>query len=133
MAQINVIGYVVQDITLKQSQKGNAYVHFFLKENIGQGRLQSYQVWIWDHLVPKLKRLKIKKGSLIWVTGSLELVDFIAKDGQEPFKLLKINCNDLGIIRVNPATNSAAESKTAESVPTGLPVILDGDRDQLPE
>ena len=133
MAQINVIGYVTQDIVLKQSQEGNAYVHFFLKEYLSKSRYQTYQVWIWENIIPKLKRYKIKKGSLIWITGSLELVDYTARDRQDMHQMLKINCNDLGVIRVNLADSTPAESRNAESVSPGLPKELDGDRNQLPE
>ena len=133
MAQINVIGYVTQDIILKQSRGGNAYAHFILKEYISKNRYQTYQVWIWENTLPKLKRFKIKKGSLIWITGSLEFVDYNATNRQEKIQILRINCNDLGVIRVNLAENVATESMTAESTPEGLPVELDGDRNQLPE
>lgn len=133
MAQINVIGYVTQDIVLKQSRGGNAYAHFILKEYISKNRYQTYQVWIWENTLPKLKRFQIKKGSLIWITGSLELVDYNATNRQEKIQILRINCNDLGVIRVNLAENVATESMTAESTPEGLPVELDGDRNQLPE
>ena len=133
MAQINVNGYVTQDIILKQSRGGNAYAHFVLKEYISKSRYQTYQVWIWENTLPKLKRFKIKKGSLIWITGSLELVDYSATDRQEKIQILKINCSDLGVIRVNLAENAAAESRPAESTPNSLPEELDGDRNQLPE
>lgn len=133
MAQINMIGYVTQDIVQKQSQEGNAYVHFFLKEYLGKSRYQTYQVWVWDNVVSKLQRLHIKKGSMIWVSGSLELVDCTVKGGQEKTKMLKVYCNDLGSIRYTPMANSSAESRNAESASTGLPVELDGDRNQLPE
>ena len=133
MAQINVIGYVAQDIVPKQSQKGTAYVHFFFKENTGNSRNQSYLVWCGENTLPKLQRLKIKKGSLIWVTGSLELVDKLTKEDQETTKMLKIYCNDLGIIRINPLSNSSAEPRNAESTPKSFPDELDGDRNQLPK
>ena len=133
MAQINVIGYVTQDIVLKQSRGGNAYAHFVLKEYISKNRYQTYQVWIWENTLPKLKRFKIKKGSLIWITGSLEFVDYNATNRQEKIQILRINCNDLGVIRVNLAENVATESMTAESAPEGFPVELNGDRNQLPE
>lgn len=97
MAQINVIGYVAQDIVPKQSQKGTAYVHFFLKENTGNSRNQFYLVWCGENTLPKLQRLKIKKGSLVWVTGSIELVDSITKDGKEKTKYLRIYCNDIDL------------------------------------
>lgn len=133
MAQINVIGYVAQDIVLKQSHKGNAYVCFFVKEYTGKGRRQDYQIWVWENILPKLQRLKIRKGSLVWVTGSVELVDSTTKDGQEKTKMLKVCCSDIGTIRTRPAVEPPAETMTAESVSPGLPVELDGDRDQLPE
>lgn len=133
MAQINVIGYVTQDIVLKQSREGNAYVHFFMKEYLSKSRYQTYQVWIWENMIPKLKRYKIKKGSLIWITGSLELVDCTAWGLQDKHQMLKINCNDLGAIRVNLAEATPAESMTADSASPGSPEELDGDRNQLPE
>ena len=133
MAQINVIGYVTQDIVLKQSREGNAYVHFFMKEYLSKSRYQTYQVWIWENMIPKLKRYKIKKGSLIWITGSLELVDCTAWGLQDMHQMLKINCNDLGAIRVNLAEAKPAESMSADSVSPGSPEELNGDRNQLPE
>ena len=133
MAQINVIGYVAQDIILKHSQEGTAYVHFYMKEYIGKSRYQAYQVWAWDNVASMLQRLRIKKGSLVWVSGSLELVDCTAKGGQGQTKMLKVYCKDLGIVNCNPTAKSPAESMTADSVSPGSPEELDGDRNQLPE
>ena len=133
MAQINVIGYVSNDVVMKQSQKGNAYVCFYVKEYLGKSRSQDYQIWVWGHLIPKLQRLKIRKGSCVWVTGSLELVDGTTKDGQEKIKMLKVYCSDIDLIRIQPAFKPPAESRNAESVSPGLPKELDGDRNQLPE
>ena len=90
MAQIQVIGYVDADLQLKQSQKETAYVSFYLKEQIGKGRWQTYQVWAWSNLAARMERLGVKEGSLIWLTGSVELVDCTTKHGQEKTKLLKI-------------------------------------------
>lgn len=132
MAQINVIGYVAQDIILKHSQEGTAYVHFYMKEYIGKSRYQAYQVWAWDNVASMLQRLRIRKGSLIWVSGSLELVDHTAKGGLQT-KMLKIYCSDFSIVRCTPAANLPAESMTADSVSPGSPEELDGDRNQLPE
>lgn len=133
MAQINVIGYVAEDIVPRSSQKGNAYVYFFVKEYLGKGRSQGYQVWVWENILPKLQRLKIRKGSLVWVTGSVELVDSTTKDGKEKTKFLRIYCNDISIVLNRPSLQPTAKSMTAESASSGLPVELDGDRNQLPE
>lgn len=133
MAQINVIGFVAEDIVPRSSQKGNAYVYFFVKEYLGKGRSQGYQVWVWENILPKLQRLKIKKGSLVWVTGSVELIDSTTKDGKEKTKFLRIYCTDIGIVLSRLSSQPPAKSRNAESASPGLPVELDGDRNQLPE
>ena len=63
----------------------------------------------------------------------MELVDYTAWGLQDKHQMLKINCNDLGAIRVNLAEATPAESMNAESASPGSPEELDGDRNQLPE
>ena len=134
MAQIQVIGYVDADLQLKQSQKETAYVSFYLKEQIGKGRWQTYQVWAWSNLAARMERLGVKEGSLIWLTGSVELVDCTAKHGQEKTKLLKIYCSDFGYISRRRAERQDADKGTTAPVePEPTPEVLDGDRMQLPE
>ena len=134
MAQIQVIGYVKADLQFKQSQKETAYVSFEITEQIGKGRYQTYEVWAWRNLVARLERLGVKKGCLIWVTGSLELVDSTAKHGREKTQTLKIYCSDFGYIPRRRAERQEADKDTAAPVePEPTPEVLDGDRMQLPE
>ena len=134
MAQIQVIGYVKADLQFKQSQKETAYVSFEITEQVGKGRYQTYEVWAWRNLVARLERLGVKKGCLIWVTGSLELVDSTAKHGREKTQTLKIYCSDFGYIPRRRAEQQEADKDTAASVePEPTPEVLDGDRMQLPE
>ena len=134
MAQIQVIGYVDADLQLKQSQKETAYVSFYLKEQIGKGRWQTYQVWAWSNLAARMERLGVKEGSLIWLTGSLELVDCTVKQGKEKTKLLKVYCSDFGFIPRRKTERQDADKGTAAPVePDPTPDVLDGDRMQLPE
>lgn len=133
MAQINVIGFVAQDIVPRTSQKGTAYVYFFVKEYLGMSRCQGYQIWVREDILPKLQRLKIRKGSLVWITGSLELVDSTTKDGKEKTKFLRIYCSDIGIVLDRSSLQPTALPKTAESASNSSPVELDGDRNQLPK
>lgn len=134
MAQIQVIGYVKADLQFKQSQKETAYVSFEITEQLGKGRYQTYQVWAWGNLVARLERLGVRKGSLIWVTGSLELVDSTAKHGREKTQTLKIYCSDFGYIPRRRAERHEADKDTAAPVePEPTPEVLDGDRMQLPE
>ena len=134
MAQIQVIGYVDADLQLKQSQKETAYVCFQLKEHIGKGRWQTYQVWAWGNLAARMERLGVKEGSLIWLTGSLELVDCTVKQGKEKTKLLKVYSSDFGFIpRRKTERQDADKGTTAPVEPEPTPEVLDGDRMQLPE
>ena len=134
MAQIQVIGYVNADLQLKQSQKETAYVCFQLNEHLGKGRLQTYQVWAWGNLAARMERLGVKEGSLIWLTGSVELVDCTVNHGREKTKLLKIYSSDFGFITRRRFERQDADKGTAAPVePEPTPEVLDGDRMQLPE
>ena len=134
MAQIQVLGYVDADLQLKQSQKETAYVCFQIKEHLSNGRWQTYQVWAWGNLAARMERLGVKEGSLIWLAGSLELVDCTVKHGRERTKLLKIYCSDFGYIpRCKAERQEADKGTTAPIEPEPTPEVLDGDRMQLPE
>lgn len=135
MAQITVFGYVAENLVPKQSQKETAYVCFQLREYMGKGRWQTYQVWAWGSIVARMERLGIKEGSLIWLTGSLELVDATIKHGREKTKLLKVYCSDVGYLPRPKRSKQDAENETAAVQPecSPPPETLDGDRMQLPE
>lgn len=76
MAQIHVIGRITADLELKTSERNNPYVCFDIAENIGSRQnlhTQYFQICAWGEDANRLMRACAKKGSLIWVTGSLEL------------------------------------------------------------
>ena len=133
MAQINVIGFVTDNIIPKHRLNESAYVYFYVKEYISKSRYTVYQIYASGETVDRLKRLRIKKGSHIWLTGSIELVDHTASKEQNHSKMLRVYCSDLGIVSYPNAVPKTAESRKAESPSPGLPVELDGDRNQLPE
>ena len=134
MAQIQVIGYVEADLQPKQSQKETAYVCFQLKEHLGKGRWQTYQVWAWDRVLAQLQRLNIGKGSLVMVSGFLELVDCTTNHGREKTKLLKIYCGNFETIPYRKGERKSADKDPAVSEPPPPPPeVLDGDRMPLPE
>ena len=84
MAQVYVIGRITADLEFKTSEKKTPYVRFDIAENIGNRqnlRTQYYQVCAWNDDAGRLKNAKAKKGSLIWVSGSLELEVFTKRDG----------------------------------------------------
>ncbi len=135
MAQIHVFGYVMEDPIPKQSQTNNAYVCFPLREYLGKGRWQTYQVWAWGSNVHHMKRLGIKSGSLIWLTGKLELVDCTVNHGKERTKALKVFCNDFGYLphSKNGKVDTKQSNGIADTQDLPIPEEIDGDRMPLPE
>lgn len=134
MSQLFTTGRVITDPELKTSANRNLYIHFMLRERIGYGetaRNQTISVWAWGHMAEQLKRLGVKNGSLIWVSGSLELEDFLRKDGKTRDKQLKLKLNNWGYV-----PKDGERPRRHEKVPklndTRIEVI-DGDRDPLPE
>ena len=81
MAQIVVFGRVMHELVPKEGQSKQQYVCFDLMERSGNNPPDYYQVWARGDDVTRLMRLKVKKGSMIWLTGSQKLVDVRQKDG----------------------------------------------------
>ncbi len=135
MAQIHVFGYVEEDLIPKQSQTSIAYVCFHLREYLGKGRWQTYQVWVWGSDVHRMKRLGIKSGSLIWLTGKLELVDCTMDHGKVQTKVLKVYCSDFGYLPQRGTIKADTKQSTGIAAADDLPIPeeIDGDRMPLPE
>ena len=79
-------------------------------------------------------KLKVRKGSMIWLTGSQKLVDVRQKDGST-VKKLKVWLTDFGYL---PGQTSKAKpesdqngSDQAEAIPAPAEV-MDGNREPLP-
>lgn len=135
MAQIYVLGRVMQDLTPQESHSKQPYVCFDLMERFGGNPPEFYQVWARGEDVARLTRLKVKKGSMIWLTGSQKLVDVRLKDGST-VKKLKVWLTDFGFL---PRQASQAEpesvqhgSDEAAAIPSPAEV-MDGNRTPLPE
>ena len=149
MSQSFTIGRVTADMELQWSVNQNAYVRFGLAENIGYGetaRTQFLQVWAWGDDAKRLIQRGVKKGSLIWVSGQLELEAYKKQDGTTD-KRLKVMLDNWGFIAAGKPKGSAA-GETAETVkPIGADQtaeadkpndtrpdgVIDGDRETLPE
>lgn len=132
MAQIFVLGRVEDDLELKTSQRDTEYVCFHLRERLSNGLTQQYQVWAWGEDALRLKRRRVKRGSMIWLSGSLFLADCTINRGQAPGKVLKIALADWGFLPTARQTDGPPVPANKES-PSDPPVrVLDGDRDPLP-
>ena len=134
MAQIFVIGRITHDLNLKTSEKNNAYVRFDIAENIGSGQNmhpQYFQVCAWNEDAHRLVNANAKQGSLIWITGSLELEPYTKQDGITIDKRMKIMLDNWGFV---PTTRSkynrnSSRPKDSETTLGQESEVVDGDRD----
>ena len=137
MAQVYVIGRVTADLELKTSINDRPYVRFDIAENIGSKahmRTQYLQICAMGDDAERIVRAHVKKGSLIWVSGFLELEIFTKKDGITTDKCLKVLLDNWGFVPVGVgrAEISAQNSEPPEMISVESTEIIDGDRDTLP-
>lgn len=120
MAQVVILGRVTADLELQTSAKMNSYVRFSLAENIGYGetsRAQYYQVWAWGNDAKHLIKRKVKQGSLIWVSGSIELEEYIKQDGETKDKRLKVKLDNWDYVPLGKHNAGKEVSPEETSVP----------------
>lgn len=138
MAQTIVIGRITADLEMKTSANGNPYVRFDVAENIGSkenNRPQYFQICAWNDDAKRLVKARAKKGSLVWVSGSLELESYTKRDGVTADKRMKILLDNWGFIpigvskeRMRLPEQTAPDAAAPETAPE-----IDGDREPLPE
>lgn len=137
------IGRVTADFELQTSTNGVPYVRFNLAETLGYGenaRPQYLQVWAWRDDATRLMKRKVKKGSLIWVSGSLEMESYQKRDGTTTDKRLKVTLDNWGFVPGGKASADRVEADVPQagcssdvSQTQALPNReIDGDREQLP-
>lgn len=117
MAQVYVIGRVNADLELKTGEKNTGYLRFDIAENIGyhqNQRGQYLQICAMGEDTERLVCAHVKKGSLIWVSGSLELEQFTKKDGVTADKRLKVLLDNCGFV---PAGSFRKSSEISEKQP----------------
>lgn len=141
MSQVNTVGRVTADFELQMSANKVPYVRFSLVENIGYGESQKpqyLQVWAYGEDAVRLAKSKAKKGSLLWISGELELEEFQHRDKTKD-KRLKVKLDSWRFIRTGKSHRGFDEKPAqADGTPNGLDTAwtaeeLDGDRENLPE
>ena len=143
MSQINIIGRVTADFELQTSAKGVPYVRFSMVETIGYGenvRAQYLQVWAWREKAEQLIKLKVKNGSQLWVSGSLELETYQKRDSKGKDKRLKVILDNWRFVpngkpfadhtdTDTPHVSTSPDDAAQAALPDGE---IDGDREPLP-
>lgn len=142
MSQSYTIGRVTADLELQSSANNVPYVRFSLAEKLGYGeqaRTQYLQVWAWREDAARLIKRKVKKGSLLWVSGSLELETYQKQNGTITDKRLKVTLDNWGFVPGGKASATPPDTE-APHVPSSLNDAkqalpdseIDGDRKLLP-
>ena len=132
MAQAYSIGRVTSDLELKRSVRKVPYLRFTIAERIGyrdSAHTQYIQVWAWDSMAQKLVDAGVKKGSLLQVSGSLELEEYTKRDGVTRDKRLKLRLNEWDFA---PAARRQEPMPRPEQA-APAPEIINGDLESLPE
>ena len=138
MAQLYTIGWVSTEPRHGTSVNQNSYTQFSLGERIGYGeraRTQYYQIWAWDDVMRRLQKAGVRKGSLLWVSGSLELEEYTKKDGVTRDKGLRLELKDWGFVP-SQGRKEQPPGQTADTAQGHGPIpdsTIDGERDNLPE
>lgn len=140
MAQSSMtIGRVTADLNLKISERGNPYLRFSIAEKVGFGKFektQYSQVWARGSDAENLVNANVKRGSLIWVSGPIEIEEFQKADGKKD-KQLKIELIKWGFISFGnyiSFNHSIYKNEVTETKAfTDMEKVIDGDRDKLPE
>ncbi len=140
MAQVFIIGRVTTDFELQTSTNMHSYVRFGLAENIGYGessKAQYYQVWAWESDAEHLIKRKVKQGSLIWISGSIELEEYTKQDGETKDKRLKVKMDSWDYVALGKnSTDKVADSKELSAPPSeGIPSggEINGDKENMPD
>ena len=137
VAQTLVIGRITADLEMKTSATGNPYVRFDLVENIGNrenGRPQYFQICAWGDDAKRIVKARAKKGSLVWISGSLELEVYTKRDRITMDKRLKVLLDNWGFIPVGASRERPRSmEQTAPEIPAPIKAPeFDGDREPLP-
>ena len=83
---ITLTGRVTADFELQTSHNGTMYVQFNMAVNKGFGAQEHanfYQCVLFGKDAERIIKAGVKKGSLLFVTGDLDIVEFTRKDGSK--------------------------------------------------
>ena len=85
--QISLMGRVTADLEIQTSTNGTDYIQFNVAVNKGYGEQEHanfYQCVLFEKAAERLSKAGVKKGSLLFITGDLDLVEYTRKsDGSK--------------------------------------------------
>lgn len=122
--QITLTGRVTADLELQVSPGGTKYVQFNVAVNKGYGEQEHanfYQCILFGNATDRLSKAGVKKGSLLFITGDLDLVEYTRKGDGSKGMIPKVVVYDWNYV----PSGKRAENNNANT-DSGTPAGADG-------
>ena len=111
---ITLTGRVTADLEIQTSSNGTEYIQFNVAVNKGYGEQEHanfYQCILFGKAAERLSKAGVKKGSLLFITGDLDLVEYTRKADGSKGTIAKITVYEWNYV----PTGKRAESSNASS------------------
>ena len=120
---ISLNGRVTADLELQTSQNGTQYVQFHVAVNKGFGEHQHpnfYQCILFGKTDERIMHAGVKKGSGLFVTGDLDLVEYTRKSDGTKGMIPKITVYDWNYLPSGKAKDDSSQEDAAAQDNTGF-------------
>ena len=120
---ITLTGRVIADLELQTSQNHTEYVQFNVAVNKGFGEQEHpnfYQCVLFGKAAEKVCKAGVKKGSLLFITGDLDLVEYTRKSDGSKGMIPKITVYEWNYIPTGKRTEGGnANAGSGAPAPAG--------------
>ena len=120
---ISLNGRVTADLELQTSQNGTQYVQFHVAVNKGFGDPQHtnyYQCILFGRTAERIMHAGVKKGSALFVTGDLDLVEYTRKNDGTKGMIPKITVYDWNYLPSGKSKGDSSQEDAAVPDNTGF-------------
>lgn len=120
---VSLNGRVTADLELQISQNGTQYVQFHVAVNKGFGEHQHpnfYQCILFGKTAERIMHAGVKKGSVLFVTGDLDLVEYTRKSDGTKGMIPKITVYDWNYLPSGKAKDDSSQEDAGAQENTGF-------------
>lgn len=132
---LTTIGRVTADPELRTGQSGNTYASFSIAVNKGYGEQQHpnfFQCILYSDAAQRFVNAGVKKGSLLWIQGDLDLVIYTSTKDQKEKTLAKLTVLHWEYVP-GARRNESTENTQSPEIPTaGFQTVVDCGDNGLP-
>ena len=114
--QISLMGRVTADLEIQTSTNGTDYIQFNVAVNKGFGEQEHpnfYQCVLFGKATERISKAGVKKGSLLFITGDLDLVEFTRKSDGTKGMIPRLPCTTGTMSRQGNARKAAMPMQAA--------------------